>query len=192
MRLSPLRILGWVAVAGLLAWSAARPALDPGRRSGWAMWGPVSHFGSDVAWLASERARREGDHGRAVGLATWALELDPESTDGWDRLAHYQALVLGSPLREPDAVRREAWLRAGVATARLGESTADRPSELAFLRGMLLQMHAELDPETAWPGGVRALWTEAARAYAQAEQAGHADAPWMRAHAEESAAATSR
>ena len=185
-----LRFLGWAVVA-LLVWSSARSAPLGEARTGWSLWGPVSHLGADGAWLASERARRNGEHERALGLAAWALELDPESTAGWDRLAHYQALVLGSPLRELDPERRAEWLRAGVATARLGESSARRPNELTFLRGMLFQMHAELDPATAWPGGVPALWREAADAYTAAEESGHADAAWMLAHAEESARATS-
>lgn len=180
-----MKVLGWLVVA-LLVWvgSDRSPTASAPR---WSLLGPVAHAGADLAWIAGERARLDGDHDRALSLAVFALELDPAATAGWDRLAHYQAMVLGSPLREPNAERRAHWLRAGVGTALAGEGAARRPEVLAFLRGMLFQMHAELDPDTAWPGGTAALWREAAAAYSDAERAGHVDATWMRAHAVERA-----
>ena len=135
--------------------------------------GPLSSAAADALWLEVEGARRAGDVARLIARAELALRLDPGATEGWDFLAHHQALYLGSTLRDANPERRLDWLRGGLATARRGESVAREPEQLAYLRGVLLQTHAENDPATAWPGGTEELWDAAAAAYGEAAALGH-------------------
>ena len=85
-------------------------------------------------------------------------------------------MVLGSTLREPLAARRAEWLRAGLETLERGSLSARRPEGLLLFAGMLLQVHAERDPETVWPGGVDGLWADAERLYQRAAERGSPDA----------------
>jgi hypothetical protein len=162
------RVLGWAFVAALLGATGLgerpeAPTASPLLR----LLGPAAPVASDVQWIRFRYALTAGDHARAIALAETAIELDPTDTRGWDLLA--------------------AWLRAGLDTAERGEAVADDPAALALVRGIMLQTHAELDPDLAWEGGTRELWRGAAQAYALAATRGIEAAKDAMRYAEEQA-----
>jgi hypothetical protein len=115
----------------------------------------------------------EGRTDLALARASTALELDPGDTAGWSLLAWHLALERGSILREPSPERRVVWLRAGLDVARRGEASARDPGELALWSALMLSQVAQEDAPPPWPGGVEALWREAAEAFERAAQGGH-------------------
>jgi len=184
------RRIGWSAVV-LLA--AAAVALAPradrsreGRSPAARLLGPFADLASDVQWIRFRRALIRGDEARALRLAESALALDPRATDGWELLAWHLGFFLASPDREPDLARRRAWFDAALDVAREGARRAEHPAEMHLLRGLLFQTKAQLDPAIA-PGGARALWRQAAEAFAEANAAGRADAVVRERHAREQA-----
>ena len=132
--------------------------------------GPVADVAASIQWVRFQRARLDGRVELAIARAESALELAPENSAGWEVLAAYLALLLGSPEREPDPGRRLHWFRAGLAVTERGEEQATRGGDLAVARAILFATKAELDPQLPWPGGVPALWEEAARAWDRAAE----------------------
>ncbi len=176
-------LLGAFGVALILSplWSDPRPgAQEPPSHAPTTLrrrlLGPVAHLIGRAQWIRVEQARLRGRHDLVFAYGASALEWDPTATHGWELLAHHQALVLGSVLREPNPQRRAEWLRAGLETARRGEQAARRPERLALLSGLLLQMHAERDDPTPWPDGNTGLWRAAHAAYVRAGTLGARDA----------------
>lgn len=175
----------WTCVLLLLAAAAFAPRAtsEAGRGLVPRLLGPISGTVADWLWLRVEAARRAGRHDLVLARGELALRLDPGATRGWEFLATHQALVLGSTTREDDPKRRAAWLKSGLDTARRGEAVAREPEALAFLRGIVLQTHAEFDEWTSWPGGTRGLWLATADAYAAAAELGHPEGASMAAAA---------
>jgi hypothetical protein len=133
---------------------------------------PLVPLAANVQWVRVDAAMREGRPDKVLARADALLALDAHSGDAQSFLSSYFGLQLASPEREPDAARRVAWLRVALDYAAHGERHAERPWEFALWQGELLARAALVDPATAWPGGVRALWSEAA-AHFERGAAGH-------------------
>ena len=81
------------------------------------------------------------------------------------------ALARASAARSCASPRRSAaW--PGCALGH-GQASAREPGELALLRGLMLGQVAQEDAPPPWPGGVPALWSAAAEAFARAAELGH-------------------
>ena len=193
--MSARRLLRVVAL--LLA--VALIALAPGRlRSGSAidrglaqrLLGPVASLAASAQWVRVDLAFRAGEIELALARAEQALALDPRSPDLWYDLAWRQAFTLASPERELDPALRKAWLECGLATAAEGEARSRDPAKLALLQGSILVKTAWLDPALPWPGGVRGMWTDAARHFERAAALGHPRAAALLEAATRKAAAT--
>lgn len=126
------------------------------------LFAPIAALTAGVQWVRADLAFRNGRVELFLARAQTALELAPEAADGWITLAKAQAYVLGSAEREPDPVRRLAWVQAGLATAAEGERAAANPGELAFCAGLIMLKVATSDPQLPWPGGLTAVWEAAA------------------------------
>jgi len=133
--------------------------------------GPAATLLSHVEWIRFTRARIGGENEEALLLAERALELAPESTDGWEHLASFLATYLASPEREPDPERRTAWFDAGIAVTRRGAERAGDPGRLAITRALLYLNKGELDP-AGYPGGEAALLEGALEALFEARALG--------------------
>jgi hypothetical protein len=142
--------------------------------------GPIASLAASAQWVRVDLAFRAGHVELALARAEQALALDPGSPELWQGLAWVQAYTLASPEREPDPALRLAWLASGLATAAEGEARSRDPAELAVVQGMILMKVAWYDPELPWPGGARALWTEAERHFARAQDLGHGMAEELR------------
>lgn len=145
---------------------------------------PLVPLAANVQWVRVDAAMREGRPDKVLARADALLALDAHSGDAQSFLSSYFGLQLASPEREPDAARRVAWLRVALDYAAHGEQNAQRPWEFALWQGELLARAALVDPATAWPGGVRALWSEAAEHFergAAGHPIGHARAAECRA-----------
>lgn len=150
--------------------------------------GPLAGFAARVQWVRAREAMVAGRTDEALARSAAALELDPGDTAGWSLLAWHLAMERGSLQREPDPVRRATWLRAGLDVARRGESAAREPEQLALERGLILAQLAAEDAPPPWPGGVEALWREAAEAFDRAAELGHPDGAALAAGARSKAA----
>jgi hypothetical protein len=178
------RAVAWVLALGLLLLPGALvPAQDADRTPVQRFLGPVAELVASIEWVRCERARRRGREDLALLHAERALALAPSDTAGWDRLASHLGFDLASSTREPDPARRSQWLAAALAVCERGAERADDPRTLSILRGLLCAVHADLDPDIAWPGGARALWLEAARSFDRAASLGHASAAELAAGA---------
>ena len=171
----------WALVLGiaLLALSAALDGTLPERRSSSLavrLAGPLARPLARAQWVRAREAMLAGRTDLALARASRALELDPGDSAGWNLLAWHLAMERGSLLREPSALRRVDWLRAGLDVARRGESVAREPAELALGRGLMLLQVAQEDAPPPWPGGTAALWSEAAKAFGRAAELGHPQA----------------
>jgi hypothetical protein len=191
------RALGWTVVALLLAATsflaedpperAADADLDPSTARLARLLGPVRGLAATLQQVRAQSAKLAGEHELALARAELAIDLAPESTDGWRMLATHLGLDLASTQREPDPGRRAELLRAALATLRRGERAARDPAHLALWRGVLLYTHASRasEPEDGargspaalpWPGGEAGLWRDAAEAFDRAAELGHPDA----------------
>ena len=172
---------GWLAVGGLLVWSAApdRPSgagarpLAPTER----LLGSFAGLAASVLWVRFDLALRRGDTARAYARAETALRIDPGDPRGWIFLARHLAYERGSVLREPDRDARARWIEAALGTLRRGEGLARDPGPLRFERGVVLAFQASLaDEDRAFPRGEREAWDRAAEAFEEAAAAGAPDA----------------
>ncbi|MBM3987903.1 MAG: hypothetical protein FJ294_08100 [Planctomycetes bacterium] len=173
-----LRKLGWVALLGAslaLAVYGARGAA-PGSSLTMRLAGPLAGPLAAAQWVRVDLAIRAGRTDLALARAETAFALNPTSTSGWFFLSRHLAFDLASPEREPDAAVRLRWVRAALAIAARGESTADDPAELAFWQGLVLARTAEVDAQLAWTGGVAGMWSEAAEHFERAARRGHPEA----------------
>lgn len=184
--MSPLRqwvlwILGWVAVLALLVLSlgpdgraAGRsPARSPIER----LLGPVASLAASVQWVRVDVALRHGEEARAYAMAETALRIDPSDPEGWIFLAHHLIYERASLLREPDAARRAAWIRAGLETLARGERSSRDPGAILFERGVALAFLGSLeDRDRAWPASAQEAWSLAADAFDRAAAAHHPSA----------------
>jgi hypothetical protein len=173
-----MSVRGAAIVVGLalIALSAGLDRTLPERRSSSVavrLLGPLARPLARVGQVRARTAMLAGRTDLALARASTALELDPGDTAGWSQLAWHLALERGAILREPSPERRVAWLRAGLAVAERGEASAREPAELALLRGLMLGQVAQEDAPPPWPGGVPALWSAAAEAFARAAELGH-------------------
>ncbi len=114
-----------------------------------------------------------------------AIELDPGDSQGWIQLGRLRALRLGSPELQPSQAERLAALEATLELLERGTAEVRRPGMLFFERGLLLGITADGGDGAAWPGGRRALYQAALRAFEQAE----AEDPHLARRAGESARA---
>jgi hypothetical protein len=178
----------WALVVGLalLALSAGLDGTLPQRRSSSLavrLVGPLARPLARAQWVRAREAMLAGRTDLALARAARALELDPGDSAGWNLLAWHLAMERGSLLREPAPERRVHWLRAGLDVARRGEAVAREPAELALGRGLMLSQVAQEDDPPPWPGGVAALWSEAAEAFERAAALGHPQAAALAASA---------
>ncbi len=141
------------------------------------LFGPIAVLAASAQWVRADVAFRNGRVELYLARARTALALAPGIADGWTSLAKTQAYSLGSPEREPDPVRRLAWIRAGLATAAEGERAASNPGEMALQAGLIMVKVATIDPRLPWPGGLAAIWDAAASHFDRALSLGY-DANW--------------
>ncbi|HTF87348.1 MAG TPA: hypothetical protein VK843_02985 [Planctomycetota bacterium] len=134
--------------------------------------GPIASLAASAQWVRADLALQHGRVELFLVRARTALQLAPEDVEGWKYLARHQAMTLGSPEREPDPQRRLAWIRAGLATAAEGEGVASNPGELAYTAGLIMLKVARLDAALPWPGGLPAVWEEAASHFERAGKLG--------------------
>ena len=178
------RVALW-ATAALLAfapgaWRTWRePAPGEGRefaiRSGSSVVRPLARLASHVQWIRFQRARLAGRGAEALRLGASAVELAPQTTEGWEYLASHFGFYLASREREPDPARRRAWLEAALEVTERGSTRVADPGQLALLRGSLLLSKAELDPEI-WSGGQEVLLQLAEKAFREAHELGRPEA----------------
>ena len=171
---STWRMIGWGVVLVSIAFAPGRARSNqrprgPAQR----LLGPISSLAASAQWVRVDHAFRAGRPALAFARAERALALDPASPEGWSFLAWQQASFLASEVRESDPARRLAWIRASLATAARGEAQSRDPAELALLQAVILVKVATLDPDIGWPGGLRALWEEAATHFERAHRLGH-------------------
>ena len=171
------RLLRWscALLAGAALWFTPLPATHAGSVGsslGVRLVGPIAALVASAQWVRADLAFRAGRVELFLARAQTALNLAPESAEGWRYLAWHQAYTLASPEREPDPARRVAWVRAGLATAAQGERVADRPEELALLCGLILVKLPSVDPDLPWPGGMAAAWEAAAEHFDRAQRLG--------------------
>lgn len=133
---------------------------------------PLVPLAANVQWVRVDAAMREGRPDKVLARAAGLLALDARTGDAQSFLSSYFGLQLASPEREPDAALRVQWLRIALEFAAHGEQHSERPWEFALWQGELLARAALVDPATAWPGGVRGLWSEAL-AHFERGAAGH-------------------
>ena len=138
--------------------------------------GPFSELAAELQWIRVQSAMRSGRSELALARAETALSLNPSNTEGWRFVATYLALDLGSPNTEPEPARRRALVRSALQLLERGERTTESGQQLALWSGLILMMHAEIDPELEWPTGTRGLWTEAADAFDRAVELGSTEA----------------
>jgi len=168
----------WIALSALAALplmlSAPRGATDdtPSASTALRLAAPFVPLAANVQWVRVDAAMREGRPDKVLARATALLALDARSGEAQSFLSSYFGLQLASPEREPDAALRAQWLRIALDYAAHGERHAQRSWEFALWQGELLARAALVDPETAWSGGVRALWSEAAEHFERGA-AGH-------------------
>lgn len=168
--------LAWLAAVAILCALPVAPRTDVGRGDSLVarLLGPIGSLAANVQWVRADGALRAGRVERFLSRARTALELCPQSAEGWHYLAWQQAYELGSPERDTDPARRLAWVEAGLATAAEGERRASAPGSLAFLSGLILVKVATLDGDLPWPGGREQLWRDAAGHFERAGRLGHA------------------
>lgn len=166
--LSARRLLA-VTAALVLALAAARPLsapeLEGRRRMGpvQRLMGPIASAAASVEWARYLGALDDGDVTRAYGHAARALSLDSRATAGWLTLADHFVFIRASPLEEADPEARRRWIREGFAVLRSGEDRAASPGVLArYAATIKAAVLADLPDEgLGWPGGPRALLSEA-------------------------------
>lgn len=166
--LSARRLLA-VTAALVLALAAARPLsapeLEGRRRMGpvQRLMGPIASAAASVEWARYLGALDDGDVTRAYGHAARALSLDSRATAGWLTLADHFVFIRASPLEEADPEARRRWIREGFAVLRSGEDRAASPGVLArYAATIKAAFLADLPDEgLGWPGGPRALLSEA-------------------------------
>ncbi len=142
-----------------------------GTRSVQRLLGPAAELLADVQWIRFTRALIRGEHDRALFHADSALALDPQATEGWDQLATHLATFHGSPERETDPRRREAWFLAGIEVTHRGAAFASDPGRLALCRGLLYVNRLQIDPDT-FPESRNALCDAALEAFEEARDLG--------------------
>lgn len=167
---------GWLAGVVILCALPIAPRRDPGTGDSLAgrLLGPIGGLAANLQWVRADGALRRGRVERFLSRARTALELCPQSAEGWHYLAWQQAYELGSPERDSDPARRLAWVEAGLATAAEGERRAAEPGSLAFLAGLILIKVATLDGDLPWPGGRERMWLDAAEHFERAGRLGYA------------------
>jgi len=138
--------------------------------------GPLATWLASIEWVRYQSDLRAGRPAAAIRHAENALDLDPGDPEGWELLAHHLGFTLASVEREPDPAVRLAWVRAALAVLARGEARCRDPGALALAAGLVLEVHAELDPELPWPGGVAALRRAATEHFARAVRLGHPEA----------------
>jgi len=189
VRTRTLRSAGWVAVvvlASLPLWVQGAESARGQRSLGVRLLGPLATPIASAQWVRVDGAIRAGRTDLALSRAEIAFALDPGATDGWVFLARYLAFDLAAPERESDPARRLAWIRAALALAERGESSARDPGELALWRGLVLMRSARLDPQLDWPDGALGMWRDAVAAFDRAATLGSRDAAELAAAARES------
>jgi len=174
-----VRLIGWTLVAGLLAasWVAGRtaPPVDRPGSLPLRLLGPISSAAAGVQWVRVRSAMHDGRTDLALARSRLALELDPGATSGWLLVAGHLAFDRASAEREPNPERRLAWVRAALETAARGERSARDPGRLALWQGLVLGKLAQEEEPVPWPGGVSALWLDAADHFERAALLGSAD-----------------
>jgi hypothetical protein len=168
-----LWIGGWIAVLALLASSLAPASRARAGSTFERLLGPVASLAASVEWVRVDVALRHGEEARAYAMAETALRIDPSDPEGWIFLAHHLIYERASLLREPDAGRRAAWIRAGLETLARGERESRDPGEILFERGVALAFLGSLaDADRAWPASAEEAWTLAADAFDRAAARG--------------------
>ena len=152
-----------VVVLAVLPWYFPAPGTTGASPSLAVRWlGPFSHLAATAQWIRVDAAIREGRSELALARAETAIALDPGVAQVWMLIASHLVHERASPERELDPARRLAWLQAGLELARRAEASVPDPAGMAEWEGVVLQERAASDPELPWPGGLPAMWREAA------------------------------
>jgi hypothetical protein len=162
-----------VLVLAVLPWYFPAPGSTGASPSLAVRWlGPFARSAATVQWVRVDAAIRDGRSDLALARAQTAIALDPTATGGWMLIASHLVHERASPERELDPARRLVWLRAGLDLARRAEATVPEPAEMAEWQGVVLQERATSDPKLPWPGGLAAMWREAAACFERAAELG--------------------
>lgn len=167
--LGPL-LLGGALVAAGFAW------LPREERRAAAPLGPLSRAAASVQWVRVDDALGRGDLVRGFELAERALALDPGASHGWALLVHEQLVVRAGAEREPDPLRRRAWIESGLATAERGLRDARDPGLVAIVVGIALHVLATGDDPPPWPAREGGLAAEAEAWFRRALELGRPEA----------------
>ena len=170
-------VVGTLAVAAGVAvwtWSASAAGRDVATRSvGERLLGPIASIAASLQWVRVDDAWNRGRSELADRRAEFALELAPGDPAGWLYYSRHLIYDRASRLREPLAVDRERWVRAGLAVLDRGERECRAPGAMAFQRGVVFLGLAQVDDEDrALPISRREAWTSAAESFERAARAG--------------------
>jgi len=148
--------------------AAAAPPSPTGR-----LLGPLARVASSIEWLRFAETLHRGDEERAYAIALRALEMSPESAEGWSYLAYHFVFGRGSDLAGETPEARRRWVLAGLDLLREGRLRGAPAAELAFNEASYAITLGILPPEDApWPGARAELMPRARGALEEAARLG--------------------
>ncbi len=144
------RTLGWTCLAvaaALVAWIAMRSGTAEARAGSLTerLLGPIADMAATMQWVRVDEAENAGHPELAQARAAIALDISPGDPSGWIYFGEHLIYDRASPLREPDPIARERWVRAGLAVLERGERESRRPGRVAFARAAVYLALASLD-----------------------------------------------
>lgn len=135
--------------------------------------GPLARVASSIEWLRFTETLHHGDEERAYAIALRALELSPESAEGWSYLAYHFVFVRGSALEGTDPDERRRWVLAGLDLLREGRARGAPAADLAFEEAAYALTLGSMDPDEApWPEARAELMPRARAALEEAARLG--------------------
>lgn len=135
--------------------------------------GPLARVASSIEWLRFTETLHRGDEERAYAIALRALEMSPESPEGWSYLAYHFVFGRGSDLEGAPAEVRRRWVLAGLDLLREGRARGAPAAELAFTEASFAIALGMLPPDEApWPSVRAELMPRARGALEEAARLG--------------------
>jgi hypothetical protein len=195
MKRKTLAFVCFAGAAACVAWIAtgAHEAGERPRSPAERLLGPIADLAATIQWVRVDEAENDGRLALAQQRAAIALEISPGDPGGWIYYAEHLVYNRASPLREPDRVARERWVRAGLALLERGERESRMPGRVAFARGAVYLSLASLDDaDRPLPITRVEAWTAAAEAFEKAARFGEPIAAEAAAHARGEAAEEER
>lgn len=172
------RAIAFLVAAGALGALAAfgPPPAGPGGGTAASrrLLGPLARVASSIEWLRFTETLHRGDEERAYAIALRALELSPESAEGWSYLAYHFVFVRGSELEGAGPEERRRWVLAGLDLLREGRTRGAPAADLAFEEAAYALTLGSMDADLApWPEARAELMPRARAALEEAARLGH-------------------